>query len=413
MNQSPVKSRAYFVSRHAGALEWARRQGVDAEILAHLDPQALAPGDTVLGTLPAHLVADLGARGISYRHLSMELPESMRGQEIDADTMERLGARLEDIVAFRPAAMESPAPPARPPATGAWARTRRALQRHSTSLYGAGLLSAATATTTWLLQRAGVLLDAVFPGRSAGDGAFLDGVLSRLSMLASPHWDAKVGAAMFDCGVSLVVFGAVMYLSWRFGLGVLRTKIESAGADSSRAKRAVVIALSELPEAALAQLPIAMGRSLGAFCTQGPRIAWQQNARALRHHLVRGRKLIVYVVCSRESGLQFEKFSLLLQHLARNVGAEVEVRHASGGDVDFNNYETVEKQFARTLEKLRNEDGVPFSEICIDVTSGTKVISIAAAVITMNREIEFSYVDNDGGVRLFDARLPIAGTPKE
>lgn len=43
----------YVVSRHAGALQLCRLQGINADkTVAHLDPSSISPGDMVIGTLP-------------------------------------------------------------------------------------------------------------------------------------------------------------------------------------------------------------------------------------------------------------------------------------------------------------------------------------------------------------------------
>ncbi len=41
----------YFITRHQGALDWARAQGIGADPLDHLDPTTIAPGDTVAGAI--------------------------------------------------------------------------------------------------------------------------------------------------------------------------------------------------------------------------------------------------------------------------------------------------------------------------------------------------------------------------
>lgn len=90
----------WFITRHPGAIAWAQRRGlaVDRQ-LAHLDPEQIAPGDTVIGTLPVNLVARVCARGGRYLHLSLDLPAEARGRELTADELERYGARLEAYVA--------------------------------------------------------------------------------------------------------------------------------------------------------------------------------------------------------------------------------------------------------------------------------------------------------------------------
>lgn len=87
----------YFISRHPGAVAWARRQGFPIDrVIGHLDPEILAPGDFVLGTLPVHLAAAVCARGARYFHLSLALPAEWRGRELSDEELGALGARLQE-----------------------------------------------------------------------------------------------------------------------------------------------------------------------------------------------------------------------------------------------------------------------------------------------------------------------------
>ncbi len=93
-----IPPRTIFVTRHAGAREWAERQGIIVdELVEHLDPDSINPGDLVIGTLPVHLVAAICRRGGRYKHLSLDIPPDHRGQELTADDMERFHARLEEF----------------------------------------------------------------------------------------------------------------------------------------------------------------------------------------------------------------------------------------------------------------------------------------------------------------------------
>jgi CRISPR-associated protein Csx16 len=86
----------WFISRHPGAVEWARRSGRAVDRWqAHLDTAQVHPGDTVIGTLPVHLAAQVCARGAHYLHLSLDLPAPWRGRELSADDLCTAGARLE------------------------------------------------------------------------------------------------------------------------------------------------------------------------------------------------------------------------------------------------------------------------------------------------------------------------------
>lgn len=86
----------WFVSRHPGAVDWARRQGMAIDVWqAHLDIEQVKAGDVVAGTLPIHLAAQVCQRGAKYLHLTLDLPAQLRGHELSADSLIQAGARLE------------------------------------------------------------------------------------------------------------------------------------------------------------------------------------------------------------------------------------------------------------------------------------------------------------------------------
>lgn len=85
----------WFISRHPGAVGWARRHGLSIDqYVAHLAAGEVQPGDTVIGTLPVNLAAAVCDCGARYLHLSVELLANLRGQELSADQLDELGARL-------------------------------------------------------------------------------------------------------------------------------------------------------------------------------------------------------------------------------------------------------------------------------------------------------------------------------
>ncbi len=86
----------YFITRHPGAIQWAKQQGIQVDQqLKHLDTSIIRKGDTVLGTLPVNLIAEVCKKGGKYYHLTLELPEDMRGKELTAEDMQKSHARLE------------------------------------------------------------------------------------------------------------------------------------------------------------------------------------------------------------------------------------------------------------------------------------------------------------------------------
>ena len=83
------------MSRHPGALEWAKRHGLRWDrALVHLGDQPVTAGDRVYGTLPVQLAARVCEAGAEYWHLQVQLGEGMRGRELSAEELTDAGARL-------------------------------------------------------------------------------------------------------------------------------------------------------------------------------------------------------------------------------------------------------------------------------------------------------------------------------
>jgi CRISPR-associated protein Csx16 len=88
----------YFITRHPGARTWAEQEGITVDqVIDHLDPEIIAPGDTLIGTLPVNLAAEVCARGGRYLNLSLDLPAALRGHELSVEQMRACGARVEEF----------------------------------------------------------------------------------------------------------------------------------------------------------------------------------------------------------------------------------------------------------------------------------------------------------------------------
>ena len=96
-NPNSGNGRRFFVSRHPGAIEWARGQpaAAGASFLPHLQPDTVGPGDVVMGTLPVNLAHEVCRRGARYYHLSLRVSPEQRGCELSSRELEAAGACLE------------------------------------------------------------------------------------------------------------------------------------------------------------------------------------------------------------------------------------------------------------------------------------------------------------------------------
>lgn len=91
----------YFVSRHPGAQDWAKKNSLDVDKwVIHLDTSCVKAGDIIIGTLPIHLAETICRLGARYWHLAVYLPEEARGHELQADDLEAYGARLKEYTIY-------------------------------------------------------------------------------------------------------------------------------------------------------------------------------------------------------------------------------------------------------------------------------------------------------------------------
>lgn len=93
----------YLVSRHQGAVDWINHIGhhYDVHVTHLLDIQLLKPADVILGTLPIYIIDALIQSGISYYHLSIDIPEHLRGQALTAAQLSELNASLVEYIVVK------------------------------------------------------------------------------------------------------------------------------------------------------------------------------------------------------------------------------------------------------------------------------------------------------------------------
>jgi CRISPR-associated protein Csx16 len=96
--------RVIGLTRHSATATWLRSHIGGVEIYEHLDQPLLASltaGDTVVGTLPITLIAQLTKMKVFYTHFAVDVPEGLRGKELTLDQLETHGARLESYTAAK------------------------------------------------------------------------------------------------------------------------------------------------------------------------------------------------------------------------------------------------------------------------------------------------------------------------
>jgi CRISPR-associated protein Csx16 len=80
-----------IVTRHSGAVEWLRRQGITGDVLSHVANVEQIAGKRVVGALPLHLACHAAAVG------SIDMPgmrPEQRGQDLTPTEMDAAGAAI-------------------------------------------------------------------------------------------------------------------------------------------------------------------------------------------------------------------------------------------------------------------------------------------------------------------------------
>lgn len=90
-----------------------------------------------------------------------------------------------------------------------------------------------------------------------------------------------------------------------------------------------------------------------------------------------------------------------------------EIHKVTLDGIDFEEYTDVVAMLNQAVSQAERTFGVSHNRICVDITAGQKVFSVAAAMVTMNRRLIFSYVNNQGKTLFYDARINIGGESGE
>ena len=85
----------WFVSRHQGAIDWIKEQQIQIDCwTTHIDCKDVEPGDTVIGVMSLAMAANFCEKNVKCLVLTYDVPQALRGQELDAKTLADFGCKL-------------------------------------------------------------------------------------------------------------------------------------------------------------------------------------------------------------------------------------------------------------------------------------------------------------------------------
>lgn len=152
---------------------------------------------------------------------------------------------------------------------------------------------------------------------------------------------------------------------------------------------------------------------------RGTGTGWQQNMRRIAASL--DTLEAIYILPSTDSAGQLDDFivyantiagrQLPIRHVLDTHGERFAIRTANDSpSQDYENYDYVYQGMRRAIDQARSDfPDLKNEEICIDVSPGLKIFSIAAAIATLNSNLVFSYVTSQGReigkVRFYDVSV--------
>jgi hypothetical protein len=145
-------------------------------------------------------------------------------------------------------------------------------------------------------------------------------------------------------------------------------------------------------------------------------LPWQQSLRSVWNYIIAPNRKepvkAILVVPSRESATDFCAFRDLLHDRLQDAltrgkfgGPLPAVKLVTETGIDYEDYNSIVETLNDAVDIAVKEFGASHREICLDATAGFKIFSIATSIVTLNRGLIFSYINNDGRPRYYDAKI--------
>jgi len=203
----------------------------------------------------------------------------------------------------------------------------------------------------------------------------------------------------------LILIGFLIYVLW------LKRKYdeeEVVEISLTRAtpKRALILFLSDHPKIKEIKIPQTLSQTGLAKNQRDQNLGnWQIPLTAIHFHASRLERCVV--LTSPESDKQIETFKKIVRNLF-GEGVIIETRKIEMIDDPRMIIDGYRREYRRLKsdEKCPENDGkFPEKEIVIDVTSGTKLVTIAGSFYALARDRLIQYVDGDYSVKMFNNQV--------
>lgn len=108
----------------------------------------------------------------------------------------------------------------------------------------------------------------------------------------------------------------------------------------------------------------------------------------------------VLVIASAKSIKEKEDFMIQVREYMSELVEKIEFLDEHGGE--FDDAEKIYGLLKKAFEILETKEKIRPSDIVIDITGGSKIVSIAGAIFTLPAGRQMQYVDSNGNAKVYD-----------
>ncbi len=446
----------WLISRHQGAYDWLKKQAgyewialsegallkeqdqeKNVEFGGHFHSLAICEkeetpeneiniasiGDTdhVIGNLPLHLVEAVIECGAKFININVpNQTEQSRSKDLTSQEMEKKDAHLTRYHLF---SLDAPPPEAEPEPAQKHeedtAKNRKQIPKKKLKRQN----KLVTYFEFWFLT-----IGTIWLGSLSADefkltwDTFSDTIIPRALSASEISW-AHLEAAFqgtsldYSAWVSTLLVSLFAYYLFRKRNSIFSIDGPFASAKPNTARPNLIMGVSTDDDAVDNLKDILAGDleyfenliDKGGSPNRKILKSWQVNLISLRFHLkqreIRDEPLKVCFITTKESKKDSDKLKEIMERYAKLTNFEIDINDsldAVDSPDDFMGFKN------RINEAIGSFNAPSRKMISLDITSMTKVYSVVAATISMDKDLEFVYIEK-GKPKKFDTRLSFLG----
>jgi hypothetical protein len=212
----------------------------------------------------------------------------------------------------------------------------------------------------------------------------------------SEWWDGHNTKGIIMLIISIVILIGIYILFIYLMRKYDKEEVAEISLTKARPKNALILFLSDHPKIKEIKIPQTLSQTGLAKNQWDQNLGnWQIPLTAIHFHASRLERCVV--LTSPESDKQIETFKKIVRNLFGD-GVIIETRKIETID----DPRMIIDGYRQAFRRLKNIEKFPENEIVIDVTSGTKLVTIAGSFYALAKDRLIEYVDGDYTVKMFN-----------